>query len=108
MTDLADKTCKPCRGEVPALAGEQLAGLTKQIPKWQVIKEHHLTRTFEFPDFLKALAFVNQIGAVAEEQGHHPNICFTWGKVDVTIFTHKVDGLTEADCILAAKIDRLT
>ena len=107
MTDLADKTCIPCRGGVPALKGEELSALASQVPLWQVVNEHHLTRKFEFPDFLKTLAFVNRVGEVAEQQGHHPDICFTWGKAEISIFTHKVDGLTEGDCILAAKIDRL-
>ncbi len=107
MTDLADKTCIPCRGGTPALQGEELSALASQVPLWQVVNDHHLTRKFEFPDFLKALAFVNRVGVVAEQQGHHPDICFTWGKAEVTIFTHKVNGLTESDCILAAKIDQI-
>ena len=107
MTDLASKTCIPCRGGTPALKGAALEPLAQQVMAWQVVNEHHLTRTFTFPDFLQALAFVNKVGAVAEEQGHHPNILFTWGKAEVTIWTHKVDGLTESDFILAAKIDRV-
>lgn len=106
-TDLASKTCVPCRGGVPALKGAELEGLKRQLPEWQVINEHHLHRRFEFPDFLQALDFVNKVGEVAEQQGHHPDICFTWGKAEVTIWTHKVDGLTESDFILAAKISKL-
>lgn len=68
---------------------------------------HHIERTWKFPDFRQALAFVNRIGALAEEQGHHPDIFLTWGEVRVKIFTHKIDGLSESDFILAAKIDRL-
>ncbi len=69
--------------------------------------EHHLARTFPFPDFKTALDFVNRVGSVAEEQGHHPDILLGWGKAVITIWTHKVDGLTESDFVLAAKIDRL-
>ena len=71
------------------------------------MNEHHLARSYTFPDFRTALAFVNKVGALAEEQGHHPDILLAWGKVEITIWTHKVDGLTESDFILAAKIDRL-
>jgi 4a-hydroxytetrahydrobiopterin dehydratase len=66
-----------------------------------------VTRTFKFSDFVQALAFVNTVGAIAEEQGHHPDILLTWGKVEVTMWTHKINGLTESDFILAAKIDKL-
>ena len=70
-------------------------------------EEHHITKTFSFPDFRQALGFVNRVGEVAEEQGHHPDICLSWGKVEVKLWTHKIDGLTESDFIMAAKIDRL-
>jgi 4a-hydroxytetrahydrobiopterin dehydratase len=72
-----------------------------------VVDEHHLHRTFGFPDFRQALSFTNLIGELAEEQGHHPDLCLGWGKVEVSIWTHKVNGLTESDFVLAAKIDRL-
>jgi 4a-hydroxytetrahydrobiopterin dehydratase len=107
MSELASKTCVPCRGGVPPLKGKELANLQKQVPLWQVVNEHHLTRNFTFPDFRQALDFVNRVGAVAEEQGHHPNILLTWGRVEVTLWTHKIDGLTESDFIMAAKIERL-
>lgn len=110
MSELASKTCVPCRGGVPPLKGKELAEIHKQVPQWahwKVINEHHLTRTFTFPDFKQALAFVNRVGDVAEEQGHHPDILLTWGKVEITLWTHKIDGLTESDFIMAAKIDRL-
>jgi 4a-hydroxytetrahydrobiopterin dehydratase len=107
MADLASKTCVPCRGGVPPLKGEELSALEQQVRGWQVIEEHHLTRSFKFSDFRQALAFVNKVGELAEEQGHHPDIYLAWAKVDVTIWTHKIDGLTESDFILAAKIDRL-
>jgi len=78
-----------------------------QVPGWQVVEGHHVTRSFQFPDFKTALDFVNRVGAVAEEEGHHPDLLLKWGQVDIKIWTHKVDGLTESDFILAAKIDRL-
>lgn len=108
MSDLAAKTCVPCRGGVPPLRGRELARLHKQLPHWEVVKEHHVTRTFTFADFKQALDFVNRVGAVAEEQGHHPDILLAWGKAEVTLWTHKVDGLTESDFIMAAKIDQLS
>lgn len=108
MTEqLADKQCVPCRGGVPALNGQALEDLIQKVPGWTVISGHHLHREFRFPDFKRALAFVNRVGQVAEEQGHHPDILLAWGKAEITIWTHKIDGLTESDFILAAKIDRL-
>jgi len=107
MTELADKTCVPCRGGVPPLAGSELEALHKSVPSWNVVNEHHLHREYRFPDFKQALDFVNRVGAVAEEQGHHPDIFLAWGKVEVTLWTHKINGLTESDFIMAAKIDRL-
>ena len=105
--NLADKTCAPCRGDVPALKGEALDAMRRQLPGWDVVNEHHLHKVFAFPDFVKALEFVNRAGAIAEEQGHHPDLLLTWGKTEVTVFTHKIDGLSEADFVLAAKIDRI-
>ena len=105
---LADRKCVPCQGGTPPLKGEALAALRTQIdPAWEVIEEHHLARAFKFRNFAEALAFVNRVGALAEEQGHHPEMSFTWGKVRIETFTHKIGGLSESDFILAAKIDRL-
>ena len=78
-----------------------------QSAQWKVVNEHHIVCGYTFPDFKSALDFVNKVGALAEEQGHHPDILLAWGNVEITIWTHKVDGLTESDFILAAKIDRL-
>ncbi len=72
-----------------------------------MIEEHHISKTYKFPNFVKALAFVNKVGDIAEEQGHHPDIFLTWGKVRIKTWTHKIDGLTESDFILAAKIDEI-
>ncbi len=107
MSDLASKTCVPCRGGTPPLKGAELHALSHQLPNWQVVDEHHITRVFKFPDFKTALDFVNRVGAAAEEQGHHPDILLSWGKVEITLWTHKVSGLTESDFIMAAKIDQL-
>lgn len=104
---LAQKHCVPCKGGTPALKGEALKPFAAQVPQWNVLNEHELTRAFKFPDFVTALDFVNRIGKVAEAEGHHPDIELGWGRVGVKIYTHKVDGLTESDFILAAKIDAL-
>ncbi len=103
MSELAAQHCVPCRGGVPPLTEEQIAPLLAQLPGWKVVDGHRLTRTFRFPDFVQALAYVDQIGAVAESEGHHPDIYLTWGQVRVDIWTHKIDGLTESDFVLAAK-----
>ena len=87
-----------------------MAEIHRQLPEfahWTVVNEHHIQREYKFPDFRKALDFVNEVGSLAEEQGHHPDITLTWGKVGITIWTHAVAGLTESDFILAAKIDRV-
>jgi 4a-hydroxytetrahydrobiopterin dehydratase len=107
MSDLAAKTCVPCRGGVPPMKGRELKRILELVPQWKAVNEHHITRTFTFPDFRKALDFVNRVGEVAEQQGHHPDILLTWGKAEVTLWTHKIDGLTESDFIMAAKIDQL-
>ena len=107
---LADRNCVPCRGGVPPLKGNDLAEIHRHLAdhaQWTIINEHHLVRTYKFPDFKSALSFVNKVGAVAEEQGHHPDILLAWGKAEVTMWTHKIDGLTESDFIMAAKIDRV-
>jgi len=107
MTNLAEKHCVPCRGNVPPLRGIDLAPYAAQLPDWKIIEEHHIAKSFPFPDFKAGLDFVNRVGAVAETEGHHPDLCLAWGKVDVQIYTHKIRGLTESDFVLAAKIDRL-
>jgi 4a-hydroxytetrahydrobiopterin dehydratase len=104
---LADLKCVPCGGGVPALNADQILRLKADTPAWSVIGDHHIQRTFQSADFKTALELVNRIGAIAEEEGHHPDIGLAWGKVEVTIWTHKIDGLTQSDFILAAKIDRV-
>ena len=105
--DLAEKRCVPCRGGVPPLNREQIDKLLPQVAGWEVVEQHHLTRTYTFPDFVSALAFVNRVGEIAEQEGHHPDIYLSWGKVEIRIWTHKIKGLTESDFILAAKIGRM-
>jgi 4a-hydroxytetrahydrobiopterin dehydratase len=107
MSELARKTCVPCRGGVPPLTADQIRPLQAQVKDWTVVKNHHLEKQFKFTDFKAALDFVNKVGNLAEEQGHHPDILLAWGKVGITIWTHKIDGLTESDFILAAKIEEL-
>jgi 4a-hydroxytetrahydrobiopterin dehydratase len=105
--NLAAKHCVPCRGGVPPLQGEELEKFRSQVDGWQLVDGHHLAKMFTFPDFVKALDFVNRVGAIAEEEGHHPDLHLSWGKVGVETWTHKIDGLTESDFILAAKIDQV-
>ena len=107
MAGLAEKSCIPCRGGIPALTATEIRPLRAEVKGWKVIGNHHLEREFGFPDFKNALSFVNKVGRIAEKEGHHPDIYLAWGKARVTIWTHKVDGLTESDFILAAKIDRV-
>jgi 4a-hydroxytetrahydrobiopterin dehydratase len=107
MSNLADKTCVPCKGGTPPVKGAELEELLRQAPQWNAIDEHHIVRTFAFPDFRQALAFVNGVGEIAEQQGHHPDILLTWGKAEIKLWTHKIDGLSESDFIMAAKINRL-
>ena len=105
--DLASKECVPCKGGVPPLRGEKLDQLLAALGNgWQVVNEHHLEKDYKFKDFRQALDFTNRIGVIAEAQGHHPDIYLAWGKVKITIWTHKINGLTESDFILAAKADQ--
>lgn len=106
MSELAEKRCVRCEG-LPPLSTRDAVRLLSQLDGWVIERGHHLTKSITFPNFVKALAFVNRIGEVAEAEAHHPNISLTWGKVGVDIWTHKIDGLTESDFILAAKIDAL-
>jgi 4a-hydroxytetrahydrobiopterin dehydratase len=107
MTGLSQKECVPCRGGVPPLTREEIAKLLPELSGWEVINDHHLEKKYKFANFRESLTFVNRVGELAEEQGHHPGICFGWGTAEITIWTHKINGLTESDFILAAKIDKL-
>jgi 4a-hydroxytetrahydrobiopterin dehydratase len=105
--ELAAQRCPACRGDTPRLTGEALARFSAVLPRWTVIKDHHRERALSFPDFKRALAFVNRVGEVAEAEGHHPDLTLGWGKVGITLWTHAIDGLSEADFVLAAKIEQL-
>lgn len=107
MDPLASRTCAPCAGGTPPMKPDEYIPLLNQLSGWEVIQHHHLTKRYAFDDFAGALAFVNRIGALAEQEGHHPDMHLAWGSVGVQIFTHKIDGLSESDFVLAAKIDEL-
>ena len=87
------------------MAADEINKLLPELHGWEVVNQHHLKKSYRFKDFQESLEFVNRVGALAEEQGHHPDIYFGWGNAEITIWTHKIDGLTESDFILAAKID---
>ncbi len=107
MTQLADQVCEPCRGGMPRLTAEEIPPLLARLEAdWTVVEDHHLTRTFRFPDFAEALAFTIRVGALAEEAGHHPDVYLAWGQVRLDIWTHKIDGLHLADFVLAARAER--
>ena len=108
-SELAQKECVPCKGGTPPLKGEELVLLQKQLAEgWRVVNSHHLERDFKFPDFRQALSFTNRVGELAEQQNHHPDIYLAWGKVKLTLWTHKIGGLSENDFVFAAKVDELT
>ena len=108
MSELAKQQCVPCRGGVPPLTGAELGDFrTKLGGDWNVVEQHHLENVYKFDDFRQALDFTIKVGEMAEEQDHHPDIYLTWGRVKVTIWTHKIDGLTESDFVFAAKADAL-
>ena len=105
-SDLASKECVPCKGGVPPLGSEAIQELLAQLGNdWQAVDDHHLHKDHKLKNFAEALAFTNRVGAIAEEQNHHPDIVLSWGKVRVTIWTHKIDGLTESDFFFAAKVE---
>lgn len=105
MGNLSERHCVPCHGGVPRLEGEEISKLMGELRGWDVIDEHHLAKRYEFANFKEALDFVNRAGEVAEGEGHHPDIAFGWGYVEMKIYTHAIDGLSESDFILAAKLD---
>lgn len=106
MSELAKLECIPCRGGVPPLQGKDLEDLLEKLGGgWQVVDGHHLEKEYRFRNFRDALEFTNRVGELAEAQGHHPDIYLAWGRVKLTIWTHKIDGLTESDFVFAAKAD---
>lgn len=104
---LAAKDCVPCKGGVPPLKGHELHTYHAQLGSdWRLVEEHHLEKKYQFKNFQEALDFTNRVGYVAEAANHHPDILTAWGKVVVTIWTHKIDGLTESDFVFAAKVEK--
>lgn len=109
LETLSEKDCIPCKGGVPPLKGPALEELSAQLGRgWKVVEGHHLEKEFKFKDFKQALDFTNRVGALAEAQNHHPDILLTYGKVGITLWTHKIDGLTESDFVFAAKVEAMT
>lgn len=106
--NLSQKSCVPCQGGVSPLSQEDAQSFLAQTPGWSLTHEGtRLERRFKFKNFKTALAFVNQVGGIAEEEGHHPDICFGWGYVTVEFYTHKIKGLHENDFVMAAKVNAL-
>jgi 4a-hydroxytetrahydrobiopterin dehydratase len=106
MSTLASKKCTACERGTPPINEKGQQNLLKQLQDgWRIVDGHHLQRTYRFDDFKSALDFTNRVGELAEEEGHHPNIELSYGKVGITLWTHAANGLTENDFILAAKID---
>lgn len=104
---LSDRKCVPCEAGAPALDEQRVGELIAELGSdWKAVAVHHITKSFKFRNFRQALAFTNAVGALAEEEGHHPEITLAWGKVALRIWTHKIDGLTESDFVLAAKVER--
>lgn len=108
MADLLSKTCIPCSIGAPTLTKEEIEELLPSLKDgWKVLDNKKIEKTYKFKDFASALDFVNKVGSLAEEEGHHPDLLLSWGKVVVQLWTHKIDGLHENDFILAAKIDQI-
>lgn len=105
---LAEKTCVPCRGGLPPLTRKEFEPMLAELDNWQVVDERKLVKSFRFDNFARPMVLAARIAAIAEEQGHHPDLLIRWGELRVDLWTHKIDGLSESDFILAAKIDRLS
>ncbi|ABR50344.1 transcriptional coactivator/pterin dehydratase [Alkaliphilus metalliredigens QYMF] len=107
MNNLAEKKCIPCSLGTPPLSSDEIKRYISQLhEEWKVINDHHLEREFKFKNFKEALSYTNVIGQLAEKEGHHPDMLLSWGKVKITLFTHKIDGLSESDFVFAAKVDK--
>ena len=109
MNDLTKKHCVPCEGGMPPLTVDKEDELLKEIPGWLLLRDatHMIRRQFKFKDFKEAMAFVNKVADIAESEDHHPDITINYSRVNLELFTHAVDGLSENDFILAAKINKL-
>ena len=110
MQPLEGMHCVACRRDAPTLTGDEIAELHPHVPEWELVEEdgiERLRRVFDFEDFASALAFTNEVGRIAEEEAHHPTLLTEWGRVTVTWWTHKIEGLHRNDFIMAAKTDAL-
>ena len=111
MSELSDKKCIPCEGNIPPFDTKEIHRYLKKIDGWNVKsdeeKSFFLIKEFKFKNFLESQNFSNKVGIIAEEEGHHPDISFGWGYCKIKIFTHAIKGLAESDFILAAKIDKI-
>lgn len=105
--NLTEKKCEPCEGGVPAMLEAQANELLKQVPSWK-IKDLKVIKEFKFKNFLEAMEFVNKVAVIAEQEGHHPDIFISYSKVIIETWTHSINGLSENDFILAAKIDKIS
>jgi 4a-hydroxytetrahydrobiopterin dehydratase len=103
---LSEKKCVPCSGGVSALEADEIAKLKQELQSWQVVDNKKLVKSFKFDDFKKPMRLADKIAVVAEEEDHHPDLLVRWGELKIELWTHKVNGLTENDFIMAAKIDR--
>jgi 4a-hydroxytetrahydrobiopterin dehydratase len=108
MNQLAGKRCIPCSGGIRPIKGDEITKMLENLKDWKVVEEHHLEKDYIFKDYKQALDFVNAVSAIAEDEKHHPDLQLAWGKVKVRIYTHKIEGLSESDFILAAKCDLVT
>ena len=112
MSDLAEKKCIPCEGNIPPFKIDDINKYLKKVDGWDVKEDQldgfHIIKNFKFKNFLESQSFVNKVGEIAEHESHHPDIWFGWGYVKIKIFTHSIKGLHESDFVLAAKIDKIT
>jgi len=107
VSQLSEQKCIPCQGGTPPLKGKELQAIYEQLGNgWKIIEEHHIEKEFTFKNFREALTFTNKVGELAEGENHHPDIYLAWGKVKLTLWTHKIDGLSKSDFIFAAKVEQ--
>ena len=111
MSDLTEKKCLPCEGGVLPFDVSEIHKYQKKVDGWDLAKDNKevffLSKKFNFDNFLESQKFVNEVGKISEEEGHHPDISFGWGYAEIKITTHAIEGLSENDFILAAKIDKI-
>lgn len=109
MSDLAKKNCKPCEEKTGLLPEDEVLHLLEETDKWTIVENKQIEKSLRFKDFKSAVAFINKVADIADQEGHHPDFCLTsWNKVTFTLSTHSIGGLSENDFILAAKIDQIS